>query len=53
MLVDKLCRPIGNRLFVLTNNVKQPVVDIAGFSLPFDGESEESQCFSYEETFIE
>ena len=46
MLVDGRCRPVRNRLPALPNNLKQPVVDIYGFSLSSNGESDDSECFS-------
>ena len=53
MLVDGRCRPVRNKLSALPNNVKQPVVDIDGFSSSSDGESDESECFSLGDMFLE
>ena len=53
MLVDGHCRPVRNRLSASPNNAKQPVVDIDGFSLSSDGESDESECFSWDNMFLE
>ena len=53
MLVNGRYRPVRNRLSALPNNVKQPVVDIDGFSLPSDSESDESKCFSSDDILLE
>ena len=53
MLVDGRRRQVRNRLSALLNNVKQLVIDIDGFSLPFDSESDESECFSLDDMFLE
>ena len=53
MLVNGRCRPVRNRSSALPNNVKQPVVDIDGFSLPSDSESDESKCFSSDDILLE
>ena len=45
MLVNGRCRPVRNRLSALPNNLKQPVVNIDGFSSSSDGESDESESF--------
>ena len=51
MLVDGRCCPVTNKLSALSNNVKQPVVDIDRFSLSSDGERYESECFSLGDMF--
>ena len=53
MLVDGHCRPVRNRSSTLSNNVKEPVVDIDGFSSSSDGESDESECFSSDDMVLE
>ena len=53
MLVDGRCCPVRNRLSALPNNIKEPVVDIDGFSLSSDSESDESKCFSSKNMFLE
>ena len=53
MLVDGRCRPVRNRLPALPNNLKQPVVDIDGFSSSSDCEIDESECFSSDDMFLE
>ena len=53
MLIDGRSYTVRNRLSGLPNNVKQPVVDINGFSSSFDGESDESECFSSDHIFLE
>ena len=53
MLVDGRCHLVRNRLSTLPNSVKQPVVDIDGFNSSSDGESDESECFSSGNMFLE
>ena len=53
MLVDGRCRPVRNRLPALPNNLKQPVVDIDGFSSSSDCEIDGSECFSSDDMFLE
>ena len=53
MFVDGRCRPVRNSLCAFPNNVKQPVIDIDGFSSSSDGESYDSECFSSDNMFLE
>ena len=53
MFVYGCCLPGRNRSCAPPNNAKQSVVDIDGFSSASDGESDESECFSLEDVFLE
>ena len=53
MLVDGHCRPVRNRLSALSNSAEQPVVNIDGFSSSSEGESDQSECFSSGDMFLE
>ena len=53
MLVDGRCHPVRNRLSTLPNNIKQPVVDIDGLSSSSDVESDQIECFSLDDMFLE
>ena len=53
ILVYGCCLPVRNRSSAFPNNAEQSVVDIDGFSSASDGESDERECFSLEDVFLE
>ena len=53
MFVDGRCCPVRNKLPALPNSVEQPIVDIDGFSSSSDVESDESECVSSGDVFLE
>ena len=53
ILVDGRCCLVKNRLSAFPNNAKHLVVDIDGFSSSSNGESDESECFSSDNMFLE